>query len=259
MVRLRCSGGWSNTVAWMVDKNGTSVSVENHVQKGEDTESQLDEYGLACAYRYAEVSGDKEYLQAACVLIQAEVLDNLFIDDPDDELDFREEVASLCDSQNVSLYLKALQLPELTMTCQEFLDLCESRGIDDKVDAAQKALRTLFERLMMRVRVGGIINTPTRGSTDIYFRIPDTTANGWYTAIGNFLYDHPQYAGFALHIYEEAGSVGQRQELESYSTAKQFLDLKSCKAPEFKGKRLNSAYRRRDVLNARFVQSLGGR
>ena len=259
MVRLRCSGGWSNTVAWMADKDGNAVPIENHVQKGEAIESQLDEYGLVCALRYAKLVNDKEYYDAACTLIMGEVAESLYIDDLDDTIDLEEEIKELCEPSNVLIYLEALQLPKFQMTAREFVNIYKKRGIKSKAKQAGNSLHTLFERCMMRIRVGGIINTSKSGSTDIYFRIPDSVTSGWYTGIANFLYDHPQYAGFEMHIYEEANTAGSRRELESYSTAKQFLDLKSCKAPEFKSKRLNSAYRRRDVLNARFTQSLGGR
>lgn len=253
------AASWSNTKAWMVDWTGLAVPVENHVQKGEPVESQLDEYGIACALRYGKLSHSSEYYNAAAVLVWEELLDNLTVDDMQDEIDVEEELSYILEPENVPLYPEALQLPEFIMTVEELLSIYQNRRIEQQVDEARRSLRTLFERLMMRVRVGGVINTTSAGSTDIYFRIPDSVVNGWYSAIGNFLYDHPQYAGFTVHIYEEADTAGDRRELESYTDAKEFLDLHSshCVVSEYKSKRLNSAYKRRAALNARFMQFLG--
>lgn len=255
MIKLisNISGGWSNTYAWMVDKNGIAVPVENHVQKGEPVEEQLDVYGLVVALHYGEITGDREYYQAAATLIQDEVFNLVDIGDEDSIIDLEEEVKWLVEPCHVCDYLKALQLSSFKISGKELIALYLSRDLKYKVEDARRTLRTLFERLMMRVRVGGVINTVS-GNTDIYFRIPDSTPNGWYTAIGNFLYDHPQYIGFTLHIYEESGSVGSRKELESYTDGGEFIDLHSSKAPTpHKGRRLTSSRKRKTLLNARFL------
>lgn len=259
MIRLRTNRApsWSNTKAWMVDYTGLAVPIENHVQKGEDIDSQLDEYGIACALRYADLANSTEYKEAAAALVWDEFLDNLTVDGLDEIVDVEEELSYILEPENVPLYLKALALPEFKLPASEILDIYESREIDSKIPDARRSLHTLFERMMMRVRVGGVINTPSSGTTDIYFRIPDSRANGWYTAIGNFLYDHPQYAGFTLHIYEEADTAGDRRELESYIDGKEFLDLHASRNPEsFSARRLAAAYKKRAAYAIRFKAAL---
>lgn len=251
------SAGWSNTYAWMVDKTGVAIPVENHVQKGEGMEDQLDEYGIVVAFKYAQEVNDSEYYEAACVLAQEDIFNNLYFDEEDEIIDFQKEIDWLVDKANKQVYLKALQLPSFVMSAKDVINLYSQRGIDNKVEGARRTLHTLFERLMMRVRVGGVINTTSKGNTDIYFRIPDSTPNGWYTGIANFLYDHPQYVGFTLHIYEEADTAGSRHELESYTDGGEFIDLHASKAPSvYKANRLNSARKRKAFLNARFLNSL---
>lgn len=258
MIRLKSSTArWSNTKAWMVDYTGLAVPIENHVQKGEPVESQLDEYGIACALRYGELSHNSEYYQAAAVLAWDAFLDELTVDSLDDMVDVTRELEYTLEPENITLFLKALGLSNTKLTAKELLDIYEERGIDAKIDSSIRSIRTLFERLMMRVRVGGVINTPSSGTTDIYFRIPDNKADAWYKGICNFLYDHPQYAGFTLHIYEEADTAGERREMETYTDGKEFLDLHSSKSPEsFAARRLNAAYRRKDTYARRFVAAL---
>lgn len=246
------AASWADTVAWMVDKEGNAVPIDNHVQKGEDKVQQLDEGGIACALRYAKLIGDNDYYEAAAVLAQVEVFGETDFDDLDEVVDLEETVDWLIDPANKSVYLEALQVPSFEMTARELVDLYKARNLDSRVDQARNQLHTLFERRMMRVRVGGIINTTTHGSTDIYFRIPDSVANGWYTGIGNFLYDHPQYAGFELHIYEEADNAGSRKELESYTDGKEFLDLHASRVSIRKQQRLDSAYKRADLYKQQF-------
>lgn len=248
---------WSNTCAWMVDQDGYAVPVDNHVQKGEDPESQLDEGGIACALRYAKMIRDKRYYVAAAVLAQEEVFLMISFDELTDKIDLEEEVRWLVEPQNVQLYLEALNVPSFQMTAEEVIELYKERHIEENADKARLLLHTLYERLMMRVRVGGLINTSSYGTTDIYFRIPDTQVNGWYTAIGNFLYDYPQYSGFTLHIYQEADTAAERRELESYTDSKQFLDIHACRARySYKEERLNAAYKRKQLMRKRFLMSL---
>ena len=254
MIKVRCSSSrWTDTKAWMVDYTGLAVPIENHVQKGEPIANQLDEYGIACAIRYADLANNTEYKQAAEILAWNDFLDNLTADSINDLIDVEEELSLLLESENVPLYLKVMKLPKLQLTVKELLDIYTSRNYGKKTEAAERSIHTLFERLMMRVRVGGVINTPSTGTTDIYFRIPDSRANGWYSAIGNFLYDHPQYVGFTLHVYEEADTAAQRRELESYTDGKEFLDLHaSRKSESYAARRIESAYRHRNSPVRRF-------
>lgn len=259
MIKLLCqtASGWSGTHAWMVDKDGNAVPIDNHVQKGEDIESQLDEGGIACALRYSKLVGDKQYYQAACILAQEEIFSSALRYEPDEVVNLEEEISYLVEPRNAALYKEALRVSRFKATTQEIAYLYKKRKIAAKADRARQVLHTLYERLMMRVRVGGLINTSVSGSTDIYFRIPDTQVNGWYTAIGNFLYDHPQYAGFTLHIYEEADTASARKELESYTDGREFLDLHASRDPDsFKARRLDSSYKRSELLKQRFLNSL---
>lgn len=248
MIRLDCASGRLNNLAWMVDKDGVAVPINTHVQKQDDGGLILDEYGLACAMQYAEMTNDSEYYAAVRTIILCQFFEYLDAwltygqHDESDKVNFDEVLSGIEDPNNRKMQIKALQLPDLTMSAGDILDMIYDQEPFRNMEKAMSTLHTLFDRRMMRVRVGGIIEST--GSADIYFRIPDSIANGWYTGIGNFLYDHPQYADFQLHIYEETNNANNRRELESYSTVSEFLDIKSSRSvPKFKKDRLNSAFK----------------
>ena len=264
MLRLQ-SSRWGNSLAWMVDRDGYAISIENHVQKGDPAIFQLDEYALCCAYQYGMETGQQDYVDAAKTLMWEDIVQgmNLFeqLGLPGyEEVDIKAEVEALCETYNVKTYLQALGLHEFVMPVGEFVDMYDEHVDDAKLEQASKHLHTLYERLMMRVRVGGLTNSTGGGMNEIYFRIPDTHAEGWYRAIGNFLYDHPQFSGFELYIYQEAYNASTRTKIEEYQDAKQFLDLKCCKAQTtLKASRFNSFYKRKNRINKEFCEFIKGK
>ena len=264
MLRLQ-SSRWGNSLAWMVDRDGYAISIENHVQKGDPAAFQLDEYALCCAYQYGMETNQQDYVEAAKTLMWEDIVQsmNLFdrkVTPATSTVDIKKEVETLCEPYNVKTYLTAMGLHEFVVPISELVDMYDENVDDNKLKAASAHLHTLYERLMMRVRVGGLTNSTGGGMNEIYFRIPDTDATRWYRAIGNFIYDHPEYSGFELYIYQEAYNASTRKKMEEYQDAKQFLDIRCCKAPtSIKASRLESFYKRRHRLNAEFREAIRGK
>ena len=243
------NSSFGRSVAWMVDHNGNSIEVEAHVQAGEDRESQLDEFGLCMFLRYATKYGFQSTYQDAATCVQEEVLGGILEyeeDDEDGQFDVKLYVQDTVTPENVNLYLQALQLPSFKLSIDTIERLYQSRGIEQTAEKSKTALKTLVDRMMMRVRVGGIINTPKGGPDEIYFRIPDVKPDAWYGAIATFIWDNPQFAGYELFIYSETGGSNARVKLEEYNSSKEFLELKASKqtTSHFLQKRLNAAYQK---------------
>lgn len=254
MLRLRLnSAAWGNSIAWMVDHDGIAIGVDNHMQSGESGEDLLDEWGVVTAYAYGQESNQYEYCWAAKVIaywIITSPYQSEWEEMPTkDKWDWNKAITDTVDVDNVRKFQTILEVPSFTETAGDAYGRLLDLGLDPEegrnADALQKALSlltTLFQRLMMRVRAGGLTNSLERGAKELYFRIPDTNPESWYKGIANFIWEHSEYAGFECYIYSDI--AGDKKLIKEYKDCKEFLELHSSKkVTESQRKKLNSCYR----------------
>ena len=239
MIKVRLnSAAWGNSIAWMCDQNGVAIGVDNHMQSGEFGEDLVDEWGVVTAYAFGIESNQSEYCEYAKIVAYW-ILTCAYLNDWDDipanePWDWTAVIAETVDHDNIEAFKAILQLPKFTETAGDVYDHLLDLGLDPDegrhavaLVEALRALTTLFQRLMMRVRAGGLTNSTERGAKELYFRIPDTKPEQWYTGIANFIWDHPEYAAFECYIYSDIN--GTKTPLKEFATCKEYLDLHSSR------------------------------
>lgn len=237
MYRVRLnSAAWGNSIAWMCDRNGIAIGVDNHMQSGEFGEDLIDEWGIVTAYAYGIESNQHEYCEYAKVVAYW-LLTCAYIDDWDEipaneAWDWISIINETVDYDNREAFKAILQLSRFTEPASDAYNRLLDLGLDPEegresatLQEALRELTTLFQRLMMRVRAGGLTNSTERGAKELYFRIPDTKLEQWYTGISNFIWDHPEYAGFECYIYSDINGI--KTPLKEFSTCKEYLTLHS--------------------------------
>lgn len=264
MIRVRLnSAAWGNSIAWMCDQNGVAIGVDNHMQSGEFGEDLVDEWGIVTAYAYGIESNQPEYCKAAKIVAYW-VLTCAYLNDWDEipanePWDWIAVIAETVDHDNIEAFKAMLQLPKFTETAGDVYERLVNLGLDPDdgrnsitLQNAFHELTTLFQRLMMRVRAGGLTNSTERGAKELYFRIPDTKPEQWYTGIANFIWDHPEYASFECYIYSDIN--GLKTPLKEFSTCKEYLDLHSSKQTNRrKLLKLDSCYRQSAYYYQQFL------
>jgi len=263
------SAKWGSSIAWMVDHNGNAVGVDNHMQSGESGLDLLDEWGVVTAYEYGVNTNRYEYTQAAKVLAYYIVTEPFAADWDDlkasDEWDWEAAVKSAVDASNVRKFLKILGLPKFKESAGDAMSRILDMGVDpdgspetEAIQDAMQSLTLLFQRLMMRVRAGGLTNSLERGAKELYFRVPDMDPSAWKTGIANFIWDHPEYAGFECYIYSDIG--GEKKPLEEYADCKQFLEMNSSRQCDSrKVQKFNSCYRQSGYFYKLFQMKVAAR
>ena len=246
------------TQAWMVDKDGIAIEIEAHVQAGEEAISQLDEYAICVLDEYIQKTGDERLDNALKQIIEEQVIGDIYAcyqeddevepelqGDNEYEIDLYKWVVTgklLESKQAEDIYMKYLQQFGRSVDLNTLLEYYENNV---EGDDGIKYAHMLFDRYFMRVRAGGLKNHTVKGNHEIYFRIPDTKPEAWYRAISNFMWDHPEYAGYKLNIYAELNAANPKF-IEDYESGKEYLDLHSSRKMRTNRQilKLNSFYRR---------------
>ena len=246
------------TQAWMVDKDGIAIEIEAHVQAGEEAISQLDEYAICVLDEYIQKTGDERLNNARKQIIEEQVIGDIYAcyqeddeiepelqGDNEYEIDLYKWVVTgklLESEQAEDIYMKYLQQFDRSVDLNTLLEYYENNV---EGDDGIKYAHMLFDRYFMIVRAGGLKNHTVEGNHEIYFRIPDTKPEAWYRAISNFMWDHPEYAGYKLNIYAELNAANPKF-IEDYESGKEYLDLHSSRKMRTNRQilKLNSFYRR---------------
>lgn len=264
MIRVRLnSTAWGNSIAWMCDRNGIAIGVDNHMQSGEFGEDLVDEWGVVTAYAYGIDSNQPEYCEDARIVAYW-ILTNAYINDWDEipanaSWNWIDIISETVDSDNIEAFKAIIKVSKFTETANDVYNRLIDLGLDpedgrnsDILKSALRELTTLFQRLMMRVRAGGLTNSTERGAKELYFRIPDTKPEQWYAGIANFIWDHPEYASFECYIYSDINGI--KTPLKEFATCKEYLDLHSSRQNDKrKIQKFNSCYRQGNYYYDRFL------
>lgn len=251
------SSSWSSvSIAWMVDRDGNAIGVDNHMQSGDVGENAVDEWAITTAYKYGLKTSQNEYCKAAKILAYWDITSAITLMDAWDDFsgkdvwDWKAQIdESLVDTENKKFFLEMLGLSTFKETVNDAYGRLLDLGLDPEdgrnspvLKEAIQTLSLLFNRLMMRVRAGGLTNSLVTGAKELYFRIPDTNISAWRRAICNFIWDNPEYSSYECLVYSDINGI--KTPLESYTDCKEFVDLHSSRRPTgFKMQKFNSCYK----------------